>query len=1136
MKRIILFTTLLITIFSLRNSNAQCITLPDTIYNCGFTVEVMPTEFNFPGFWIYDCEMGDGNISIAETMTGIFTLTFSNCGYYTLIFFAEECNEEKTVVFRIDDPSYTSTEITGNNDLGYFNYSCHSDGASCDNEVTIDGEVPPNPEWDICYDLFCEYTHYFTTSIPTDPQNCIAQFITVDSVSGSNSSSGCQLFDADDITAENFCTIVDAIYGNALDGSQCPIAEGGCFDIGPECIDSITFDTLELLFPIHDGGRWTMLENMDTIILSDTTAINKYMRDLLFVIEPGADYYGPGDLTFSLFELLANGDTIPTTFDAEFTLWWQELWHYDTITEIIPIIHYSDDPECQPCGGNQFSSSKNIPGIPEYLCPPIMISFGDPCSCEEGGITINGNEITCFEPCTILDAQVNFNDPAITVDSSFWTGPSGDFGGGSTVTVCEGGLYTYTIITSPNGCEYSESFFVEEDLDVPNVTITGNFVIDCFNECSLVFIDIENPQEVTGTCVYPNGDVVQIDGPIEPIVLCEPGTVYIELINSFNGCGIDLEIEIIDETEPLEFAIEPTELITCVVDCVPLNVIDIDIPDGAEYLWTGPNSFTDNSPNSIACEIGTYELTIIYGSCIQVQTVEVSDFFAPVVIQDQAQVCEGDCFFWQGEEYCLPGTYTLEGECDSTFTLELIMETPMFIDKYEFICEGDQIEVDGEVYDTEGVYPYEILDGTLCPTFVSLEIEVFEMDLFVSGTPSVDCSNPSTTLSVSTTNPEQNFYWYDPQNQLVSSSYQLVVTEPGIYTVQNVSTNNLCVAELQIEVEGNLEMPELEVSVGQNLNCENEIQLFIDVEASATLDFYWSGPNIPADQIYVQNPIITEPGVYEVIIENEFGCVNSGVIEVIQLDEMEADVNADKSCIGDANGRIEINVNTGGVGPFEYKLMNGAYQTANVFEGVEPGIYTVYIMQADGCEWEDEIEVEAIEAIEPTVSFDATYELCETPVLEFDLTKDIEDHANWDLEWNDGSKEVKRSFSESGDYSLTISNECELREFIFRVDDSRLQDELPIYIANMFTPNADGVNDEFKVHTAVLPNTFNIDIYDRWGNKVFESQDIDFSWNGNYHSVTAKSDVYAYIATYSYLECMDEEKSFQIIGDVTVIR
>jgi len=50
-------------------------------------------------------------------------------------------------------------------------------------------------------------------------------------------------------------------------------------------------------------------------------------------------------------------------------------------------------------------------------------------------------------------------------------------------------------------------------------------------------------------------------------------------------------------------------------------------------------------------------------------------------------------------------------------------------------------------------------------------------------------------------------------------------------------------------------------------------------------------------------------------------------------------------------------------------------------------------------------------------------------------------------------------------------------------------------IPNVFSPNADGVNDVFKIEWCDTLN-FNLIIYNRWGNKVYETTDLLASWDG----------------------------------------
>lgn len=88
-----------------------------------------------------------------------------------------------------------------------------------------------------------------------------------------------------------------------------------------------------------------------------------------------------------------------------------------------------------------------------------------------------------------------------------------------------------------------------------------------------------------------------------------------------------------------------------------------------------------------------------------------------------------------------------------------------------------------------------------------------------------------------------------------------------------------------------------------------------------------------------------------------------------------------------------------------------------------------------------------------------------------------------------------------------------------------------IYIPNAFTPNGDDKNDVFKVNSTVL-KSMHLEIYDRWGNKIFESNSITDVWDGTYKGKPAPLEVYGYYFTG---ECFQGEK-LTLKGNLTLIR
>ena len=73
-----------------------------------------------------------------------------------------------------------------------------------------------------------------------------------------------------------------------------------------------------------------------------------------------------------------------------------------------------------------------------------------------------------------------------------------------------------------------------------------------------------------------------------------------------------------------------------------------------------------------------------------------------------------------------------------------------------------------------------------------------------------------------------------------------------------------------------------------------------------------------------------------------------------------------------------------------------------------------------------------------------------------------------------------------------------------------------MYVPNAFTPNNDGRNDVFIVESKGEINKFNLKIFDRWGELVFSTDDINTPWvgnkmNGEYYLTT---EVFNYVLEY----------------------
>ncbi|MEX1191961.1 MAG: CotH kinase family protein [Brumimicrobium sp.] len=102
---------------------------------------------------------------------------------------------------------------------------------------------------------------------------------------------------------------------------------------------------------------------------------------------------------------------------------------------------------------------------------------------------------------------------------------------------------------------------------------------------------------------------------------------------------------------------------------------------------------------------------------------------------------------------------------------------------------------------------------------------------------------------------------------------------------------------------------------------------------------------------------------------------------------------------------------------------------------------------------------------------------------------------------------------------------------VFR-EEEIITDGHGVNVPNAFSPNGDGHNDFFSGKVGDNVSGLSISIYDRWGNKVFESSELNFKWDGQYNGRLLNTGVYAYSLEINYTDGTKETKS----GNITLIR
>lgn len=86
--------------------------------------------------------------------------------------------------------------------------------------------------------------------------------------------------------------------------------------------------------------------------------------------------------------------------------------------------------------------------------------------------------------------------------------------------------------------------------------------------------------------------------------------------------------------------------------------------------------------------------------------------------------------------------------------------------------------------------------------------------------------------------------------------------------------------------------------------------------------------------------------------------------------------------------------------------------------------------------------------------------------------------------------------------------------------------EIELEIPNVFTPNQDNKNDYFTVAYNFPPENYKITIFSRWGNTVFETHDIKYSWDGRTSGEYCSPGVYYYVIQYQNKDKIETKNGF----------
>lgn len=271
-----------------------------------------------------------------------------------------------------------------------------------------------------------------------------------------------------------------------------------------------------------------------------------------------------------------------------------------------------------------------------------------------------------------------------------------------------------------------------------------------------------------------------------------------------------------------------------------------------------------------------------------------------------------------------------------------------------------------------------------------------------------------------------------------------------------------------------------------------------------------------------------------ITLSDQQGCDSVIIVSVSALPAPDFSASSTASCPNSGTGAIRV-ANVNGNGPFEYSIDGNTFQQEADFSAVEAGDYLVVVRDANGCESENTVAVPTLESLR--LSTEEFILPCNELQVEIGVNILSGLVGQISYLWDNGDTTATRIVTAAGVYNLQVSNDCEaVGQSVSVVPEVR--GKLGIfYIPNAFSPNSDGINDLFQVFTGegVQVEEFQLNVFDRWGNMLYSSDDYTAGWDGDYRGKAMNPGIYVWHLKAVVFRC-GQLVSFEDKGDVGIVK
>jgi len=414
------------------------------------------------------------------------------------------------------------------------------------------------------------------------------------------------------------------------------------------------------------------------------------------------------------------------------------------------------------------------------------------------------------------------------------------------------------------------------------------------------------------------------------------------------------------------------------------------------------------------------------------------------------------------------------------------------------------------------VYTVSGTDGSGCTGIATATVTVNPLPVITVNTPSI-CAGVAADLTASGAN---TYLWNtgSPANPL-----QVTPSATTTYSVTGTDLNN-CSNSASATVTVNIP-PSLTLSSTEDY-CNSSNGTATVVASGGMTPYSYSWNSSPAQTTDVATGLAA--GQYEVTVSDANGCLSTGITTVFAQAGFTLTSDSEVEHCSHNDGSATITASNA-VNPLTYSWSHNATLNSPTATNLPAGSYTVTVTDG-GCTQVTSVTVGSYSG--PM----AGYHVSSTVVGMEDGPVAFSDMSNGAIQWlydfGDGAGAMipnpSHQYTNSGVYSTMqiVTDEFGCLDTAFQ--SITVQEGFAFFIPSAFSPNGDGRNDYFTVFGyGVDPGTFNMAIFDRWGEMVFYTTDINHMWDGGRSDAKKQEDVsqsiYSYHITFKTLAGKDKE-------------